>query len=256
MKKVTRVSSTEVPNKSLRVSRDKKFLLINENKSIRVYVIGKNEIFKTSISMICQDRASKQLKEIEDFLFIDENKCVIATTDSFIYILAFNLKENDWEEIAQIDLNHPNFKTNNETEELQITAISVSKDRKYLSVSLVTDIGENSQQRKIVIFKIRSDFTLKTAIDHDFGKSQPVNTMFSHLDMNFTANGYQLLLAFEGGNKLGMHIYVINGDKLLLFEKVDYYHRTDFCALKEYNGKIYSIDFDGVMNILDLNFLR
>jgi len=196
---------------------------------------------------------------------------LIATTDGVLSLNLYDESCDAWGEISKIDLNKKsknsssikkNFPIENSTaknfdnEKLQITAIAISKDDKTVAVATISDSNKECQLRKIFLFEIDEDDNMIQKALYDFGDSQGENSLYSYLNFDYQFEGKSLLMAFQGGSRYSLDCFAVQKGKMVLVHSEPNYHVSDYSAISELDGRLYSVDFEGNMTIMDCSLLK
>jgi hypothetical protein len=73
-----------------------------------------------------------------------------------------------------------------------------------------------------------------------------------YINFDYKFKNVPLIYAFQNENKMRLDIFGLKDGKLSLVHSQPHYHTCDFSAIKSMNGKFISIDYDGVMRVLEV----
>ena len=247
-KDMVQITPPDLPNKTFRVTQDQKTLVVNDANVLKFFSIEKRKIKKINMEIKLKRSGSKRkLQSVEDFWVGDES-ILIATTNGKIHLVFYDIESEAWEVFDKKDINGDLKKD----KRLQITAMAVSSDGKHIAVSTVVDEDEDCRLKKVIVFKQTEDDELQLLYEHDFGH-QPPNSLYSYLNFELSFEGKPLLLAFQCGDSYFLDAYLLDKSQLKVLHQQKNFHATDFSAIRMFNKKLFSLDFEGKLRIIDFS---
>lgn len=239
------------PNRCLKVNKNETCLLINEGKQIQVWEIGLGEnrgIRKAGIAIKMSNLDPEVI--IEDYLPLKDKGVIITDSTGLIEIFLFNLQNKTFAKLSEFDLNEGVEKP--EIFE-QITNMCLDEEEQMLAIATArstTEEGTN-QLTRLVVFKVDIKGRPHPLCQKRFTNESP-NSMYFYLNFEYTYKGVPLLYAFQNEDTMRLDVFGINDSKLGLIHSQHKYHSTDFSAIRSINGKLISIDYDGVMRVMEV----
>lgn len=76
--------------------------------------------------------------------------------------------------------------------------------------------------------------------------------MYFYMNFDYVFKGIPLIYAFQNEDEMRLDIFGIKNNKIKLIHSQLRYHTTDFSAIRSLNGRFVSIDYDGVMRVLEV----
>ena len=146
---------SEYPNKNIRVNEDESLLLVNDSNRIRIILFKDG---KPSSQEIKFDDYYKFRLLVEDIELLGNDKFLVALSDGSLNLHQINFPDMKVQSLARIFLNKGLSKSNSkngaatERKFLQITSMTVSKDKKYVAISTNTDFEDESKLASLKIF--------------------------------------------------------------------------------------------------------
>lgn len=243
----------------MRVNHEETLLLINDKNKLKVKLLRGSQLQDTDIRI---DEYWKRRQTIEDLEMVGTDKCLVAVSDGSLNLHHLNLVDQQTTVVAREYLNRNSQKSNQalKGKQLQITAISVSKNGKYAVVSTNTDAQNESRLASLRLYQLyntspNEEFMLKLLAEKVF-ENQSDNSMYTFLsfyepeDLPASSQEPPVILAFQGGDKFALDTYSLESGQLNMVATKERYHRTDFSAIRSCRDGIVSFDFEGNMQIM------
>jgi hypothetical protein len=122
-----------------------------------------------------------------------------------------------------------------------------------LAVSTINnpDSDKGSTLSRLLVFKLDGKGRLIPYVQHRFQHQGP-NSMYFYMNFDYVFKGIPLIYAFQNEDEMRLDIFGIKNGKIGLIHSQPKYHSTDFSAIRSINGRFVSIDYDGVMRILEV----
>ena len=242
-----KVSGSDIPNKTLKISRNEKIALLNNKNNIEAKIMHEKGLLNTKIII---DTYKTMGVEIDDFDVIGSDKCLIITTDGKLAVVKFDITNETWQQVFELDLNKG---VDSRRDRLNVNSYALSAFDDCLAVSTSTDYDHGEKLRKIYLFGVSESGALEQLCVKDFGEDQPEASFYSYLNLDYFAHGRPVLLALQGGDRYNLDAYAFKKDQTLeLIYSEEGYHESDFSAVRSFENMIYSVDFNGNMRVLAL----
>lgn len=242
-----RVKGSSIPNKTIRVSRNEDCLILNEDNVLRVFRVTPRGLRDTNVRI---DFAKNNGLTIEDFVCLGSNKIAVGHSGGLLVIVLYDYVNVNWLKLYEINLNDGK----DDKEKLEITCLAADKRGGFLAIS-TTDLNypNDNKLRQILLFRVLKKYNLELYAIRDYGFNCPKNSYYSHLCFDYVSSRLPVILAFQGGAGYNLDAYIVTKHNTLdLIHSVRGYHKNDFSAIRSLGRKVFSVDFDGNMNILEV----
>ena len=245
---VSNIKGVDGPNESLRTNKDESLVLANLGKAITIKQVLPNAGLKDTNIFIRTETQTPGCM-IEDFVALRRTGVITANSMGILEVFSFDLKTKNYRKLSHVDLNH---KITQPEQHQQITTMALSENEEYLAVSTITeDDSFQCRLKKLLIFKVRKDGKLQLIDQKEFFKSGK-DSMYHYMNFEFSFKGVPLLLAFQSEDERRLDVYAFKNTKLSLVHSEKYYHPDDFSAIRSVNGSIVSMDYNGVLRVLNV----
>ncbi len=239
------------PNRSLKVNKNESCLLINEGKQIQIWEIalGDNRgIRKTGIVIEMTNPDEEVI--IEDFVPLKDKGVILTDSTGLIEIFLYDLHKRSYTKLSDYNINegvkHPELFE-------QITNICLNDRENMLALSTSRSDMKNGANvlTRMVVFTLGPKGRMHPQWQERFNNEKP-NSMYYYMNFEYSYNDTQLIFAFQNEDKMRLDIFGIKDGFMNLIHTQLNYHDTDFSAIRAINGKLISIDYDGVMRVLEV----
>lgn len=135
----------------------------------------------------------------------------------------------------------------------QITTIGMDEQEDMLVISTQNNqMGRGSNQlARIMVMKLDQKGQLVPVCQNRF-VNEKANSMYFYINFEYTVKGTPLIYAFQNEDQMRMDIFALRNNNLSLIYSHANYHSTDYSAIRSINGKFVSIDYDGMMRVLEV----
>lgn len=244
---VSTIKGVDGPNKSLRTNKTEELLFANEGDCITIKQVKEEDYGLRNTGIRIVTGPGKNVT-IEDYIAIKKNGLIIANSLGVIEIFTFDIYKRKYKKISQLNLNR-GVKASKQFQ--QVTTMAVTEDESMLAVATCIEDEQDVKLKNLLIFKIENKGNLTLLDARDFDR-YPGHSMYFYLNFEYTYLGLPVLFAFQAEGQKRADIYVFDKGQVDLVCSHRGYHSCDFSAIRALNGKIVSIDYDGVMRILDV----
>ena len=113
-------------------------------------------------------------------------------------------------------------------------------------------MGKGSNQlARIIVMRLDQKGQLVPVCQNRF-VNEKANSMYFYVNFEYTVKGTPLIYAFQNEDQMRMDIFALRNNSLSLVYSHPNYHTTDYSAIRSINGKLVSIDYDGMMRVLEV----
>lgn len=103
----------------------------------------------------------------------------------------------------------------------------------------------------LYLFSVENNGQLRLLDKREF-KQNPGTSMYFYLNFEYKYRNIPMIFAFQADGTRNLDIFAVEGGKLdFVYREMDY-HDKDFSAIRGINGRIVSVDYDGVMRIMGI----
>lgn len=248
MVRAAKIKGIGVPNKIIRKSRKEDCIIINEDNVLKVFLLENQAVKDTNLRI---DFSKNNNLNIEDFICLGSNKVCIGHQNGLVVIIAYDYISKKWLKLYEINLNDGKTQEN----KLQIVCMATDAHGGFLAISTIDqNYSQENKLRQIILFRINKKYNLELFAVRDFGLGADPYSYYPYLCFDFVSGRLPVILAFQGGCRYNLDAYIVaKHNELELLHSIEKYHRSDFSAIRSEDGCVFSVDFEGNMNILTVN---
>lgn len=243
---IAQIKGVDGPNKALATNKNEDFLYVNVGKSIGVKLINnENQGIKETGIVI---ESKQQNVVFDDYVPLKRNGIITANSLGVLEVFSLNLQERNYRKLAEYNINQ-NARSKREFQ--QITTIAINDTEDLLAVGTCIEDSEEVKLKNLIVFEILKSGQLDPLDARDFDQN-PGDAMYFYLNFEYTYKGYPILFAFQADGDRRADAFLFKEEKLELVSSEKFYHKKGFSAIRDLNGKIFSVDYDGVMRVLNI----
>lgn len=245
------------PNSTLRKNQNESDLLCYLGEDVisvkRVLKVG---LYETKVLIRTErpkgDTEFQNELTIEDFEGLGNNKVIVANSLGLIEVFVYDAGSGNCMKLENYDLN--DNETTLQPKEV-VTCISLRKNEKYLAAATTINDhkrGKISLLKRIMIFMVKPDSKLEQVAFRDFGNTENSNSAYYYINFKFDFRDIPVIFAFQNEDQRRLDVYSYDEGRVNLIHRVLDYHSNYFTAIRDINDFIVSVDYDGVLKILEV----
>lgn len=246
--RAAKVKATGGPSKSIKASKKEDCLVINENNVLRVFQLQDKGLKDTEVKV---DFSKNNNLTIQDFICVGSNKVIIGHRGGHVAIVAYDYININWLKLYEINLNDGK----KDEDKMNISCLATDPRGGFLAISTIdANYPDECILRQILVFRVMKKYNLELFAVKDFGHSSPSKSYYPYLCFDFVSGRLPVVLAFQGGDGYNLDAYIVmKHNEVELLHSFEGYHQNDFTAVRSVAGYIFSVDFQGNMNVLAIN---
>ena len=239
------------PNKCLRYNKNESCIFVNDGKKISVWEVGIDNnrgIRKAGIDITISNKNPEVI--IEDFVTLKDKGVVTTDSTGLIELFFFDLKNKIFKKLSEFDINKQEAQSG-QTE--SVTTMSFDETETMLTVSTVSNNKSSpvNQLSRLLVLDLDIKGNLHLNCQKKF-EGEKVNSMYFYVNFEYSYKGVPLVYAFQNEDQMRLDIFGLRNGVLSLIHSQPKFHSTDFSAIRSINGRFISIDYDGVMRVLEV----
>lgn len=244
---VANIKGVDGPNKSLRTNILENLIFVNLGNEITIKIVNLDSVGLRDTNIYIKTQTKNQPDvTIEDYISLKKNGLILANSIGILEIFTFNVGNNSYQKLSELD-----FNKNRSVEFEQITNIAINDEENLLSVATCVEKNDDVVMNSLRLFRVNNNGSLVLLDERKYNLRDNF-PMYFYLNFDYKCEGIPVLFAFQAEGERNLDIFTVENDKLNFVHTEHNYHKNDFSAIRSINGKIFSIDYNGILRILNV----